>query len=134
MLHPSDSFLEKAAKVGTRAVLGVATVGISEAVIAGRKSERAERAQLQELYDRLDEAVGSLTYDQAISHWGPPAAAAEGRQIIVATWDAESTTQVIREIPMEPFWTTRPVTHGWELRLTFSKETGKLTEWDYREW
>ena len=52
---------------------------------------------------------------------------------MVATWEAESTTQVIRESPIDPFWTTMPVTHGWEMRLTFSKETGKLTQWHYRE-
>src|SRR5262245_24507365 len=56
-LHPADSGGITAAKVGTRIVLGVTTLGISEIAIAANRQEADRERYLQSLWDARDRAL-----------------------------------------------------------------------------
>jgi len=90
------------------------------------------KAQLQEFYKNLDGAVNKMTYDQAIATWGPPTSITQGDKVFVATWFSERKGAAA--MPIGNMMFAVPLSHGWELGLTFNKETKKMVYWRYREW
>ena len=90
------------------------------------------QAQLEEFYRSLESNINVMTYDQAIVNWGQPASIVEGEDITLVTWGSQTSGSLA--VPLMGMTATMPVSHGWELQLTFNKTTNRMVYWKYREW
>jgi hypothetical protein len=128
IIESSDSAGAKIGKFTSRFLLGVTTLGYSERLMADEKHYRA----LKSFYSELDAGLGILTFDDAITTWGPPESRFDGDKIVIATWNSETTSEITtyyKKSKLREF-----VSSGWEMNLSFDKSTRKLTNWKFREW
>ena len=82
-----------------------------------QEKEQALQEQKNKFKETMDDGIGKLTYDDAISTWGAPTKTVKGDEIIVVDW---SEIQYLS--------TGVPVTTG-VLRITFSKKKKVMLRW-----
>jgi hypothetical protein len=102
--------------------------------IRARQEREALEAEQrwEEFKTRMDGYIGTRSYDETLKALGPPTAVADGDRIRVATWREESESEILSH--MGGFITSMPISHGYELKMTFDKQTSLLQSWDYKEW
>jgi hypothetical protein len=76
----------------------------------------------------LNNAIGNMTYDEAIQTWGVPLKVVEGDEYIYAEWGHSETS-----IYSYSKHYAALITHGDQLQLTFDKITHKLVIWKYNK-
>ena len=80
---------------------------------------------MEKLAPQMDNEIGVLTYDEALTTFGPPTNTAFGDNIIIATWINQLTAYVpIGNVLI-------PDTSGETLTLIFNKHTHLLKQWKY---
>lgn len=88
--------------------------------------------QRRDWADYLNSQIGTLSYDQALSKWGAPAAITQGDEIFVAQWSSENSVYAV--VPSSTMIVAGNISHGWIRRITFDKITKKMTTWSYENW
>ena len=94
---------------------------------------------------KMDSQVGTLTYDQAISRWGPPIRVVGGSGVYVAVWSVEAPpnpgvtvfkflTPFLAESLPQGYPIVSSMGHGEALRIAFDKSTRSMVDWSYRRW
>jgi len=100
---------------------------IACAANTGSNKKLTAKKQIQEFFDSK---INIMTYDDALMQWGEPSSIVEGSEIFVVTWRKEKSSEVV--LAEKKSMVIVPVTHGFEFRLTFDKDTNKLIKWDLR--
>lgn len=108
IIRDDDTVPLIATKVIARTVLGIVTLGLSEAEIAGDKRHEERWRIHQEFIQSLRSEVHRMNYDEALHTWGPPDSVARGDRVIVSVWKG-----------------------GDELTLYFDSQSKLLTSWKY---
>lgn len=90
------------------------------------------KTKLQQFYRELDANIDIMTYDDALMRWGEPSSKVEGVEIFIVTWRKEKSSKVV--LPEGNSVLIVPVTHGFEFRLTFDKNTNKMIKWDLKKY
>jgi len=80
----------------------------------------------------LNSKLNIMTWDEAIMTWGQPSSTFEGDEVFLGTWGGEKSGGAIFPIGKTIF--VAPIESGWQLRLTFNKNTRKLVSWQYDKW
>jgi len=92
-----------------------------------------QRAQEREEWaNYLGGQVGLLSYDMALSNWGPPISTTEGDEIFISQWGSEKSAYAV--VPTQYMIVGGRISHGWVLQLTFNKKTKKMVNWSYKNW
>jgi hypothetical protein len=107
----------------------VVGLGLALALLAG--SGCAHQRYLEGLKGRMDARVRTLTYDEAITQFGPPTAVAQGDAVTVATWTQE--TKSATAIPAFGLMYMPQQSHGAAMQLVFGADR-ILHSWTYRQW
>ena len=81
----------------------------------------------------LDREVNKMTFDDAIRTWGPPVSIVQGNEIFVAMWASESNQGAVA-MPLGNMTIAVPISQGFNLQLTFDKQSNIMRSWRYREW
>lgn len=125
-----------AGKVSARVLLGLATIGISEVEISNLGEKEERQARDRKAVENLNQAIGVLTYDQALQRLGPPSSIAEGRDVTVAVWQGTPGPMLL--VPMPPvgfgqaYLAGQMPAHG--IALTFSPSVFDPDQKVLRSW
>lgn len=79
----------------------------------------------------MDANIGTLSYDDAITAWGPPSSVAEGEKVIAASWKENHNTSTLF-LRSGDTVTALHNNHKEELMIIFDKETKRMTRWSYQ--
>lgn len=93
----------------------------------------------------MDSQVGTLTYDQAVSRWGPPIRVLGGSGVYVAVWLVEAPPNlglrifsflmpVLAESLPQGYPIVSSMRHGEALRIAFDEGTRFMVDWSYHRW
>jgi hypothetical protein len=130
IIREDDNAALISAKAATRTVLGLSTVGMSEGFISDAKRKEAQQHKWEQFVRDMDSSIGRMTYDEALSIWGPPTKVERGQDILVASWGS------VRQGP--PLLVNGMIlggrSHGYEFTLWFHGEKALLTKWDVGQW
>lgn len=102
----------------------IATVIIALIFFCGCAEMPLKKA-MDKMTPDMDMEIGVLTYDKALTTFGPPTNNAVGDTILIATWTWQETAYVpIGSVIV-------PATSGESLTLIFNKKTHLLEKWKY---
>lgn len=136
IIRDSDESAAVAGKVSARIVLGLSTIGISEYEISKIAEKEERQANERKAFERMNQAVGVLTYDEALQRLGPPSAVTEGQEVMIAVWQSAPGPTLM--VPMPPvgfgqmFIAGQVPGHG--LALTFSQSVVNSDKKILRSW
>jgi len=122
IIRDADDGGTVAGKVTARVVLGLATIGISEVEIASLTKKEERQANERKAVEKFNQAIGVLTFDEALQLFGPPSSVANGKDVTVAVWQSAPGPTLL--VPMPPvgfgqaYLAGQIPAHG--LALTFS--------------
>jgi hypothetical protein len=74
-----------------------------------------------------------MSGDDAISFWGPPSSKYIGEEVYSVKWFGEGAIEQSGYFKRNQ-WRSTTSRSGWEVKLTFDKETDLLTAGTYRQW
>ena len=86
---------------------------------------------------KLEEIIGTMTYDEALSTWGEPISIFQGDKIFVVTWGSEKVGPVITTatpVGNAAIVATNQSRSGWKISATFSIESRILKSIHYTGW
>lgn len=139
IIRDADEGGTVAGKVTARVVLGLATIGITEVEISQLVEKEERQARDRKSVDNLNQAIGLLTYDQALQRLGPPSSVTEGQEVTVAVWQGTPGPTLL--VPMPPvgfgqaYLAGQMPAHG--IALTFSPsffDPGQKVLRSWRTW
>ena len=129
IIRDSDSIGIKAAKITTRSILFVYTLTWSEYHFMSKAKKKETRRQFYEFWE---ENVGIITIDQVVQQMGVPTSRYDSDKLIIAEWNSLTTSyRYYSYFGQEGI---SPVGSGWQLILSFDKNTKRLSTWKHREW
>ena len=73
-----------------------------------------------------------MTYDSAITYFGPPTQCSTGDKVIVCAWRESSNSTIFSPTALGVIAT--PIQSGYELRIIFDRQTRSGIRWYYRRW
>lgn len=93
-------------------------------------------ARHKSFIDGLDSEIGFATLDDLTSEVGPPQASIETPEGTWYTWRTVNSVSVSGGFSVGFFGMTMgaPVETGKELNCLFDRDTGRLSDYNYREW
>jgi hypothetical protein len=115
---------------GTTMALALVFVAMGCLNACGPSAKVRQQNRLKPFYAELDRSTNVMSYDDALQRWGQPAGTVDGDAVFIVTWNQTSTSVVY----LDKLKIAKPISHGWELQLTFDKQTRKMTGWKYKEW
>ena len=89
----------------------------------------------EQFRQRMDRAIGEMTYDDVMLKWGLPTSIQRDDQIITARWIVGRRSYVMVPMAATPAgiaFTPFPQSQQWQVELTFDRSTQRLTSWRYR--
>ncbi|HET8579746.1 MAG TPA: hypothetical protein VFL31_02005 [Nitrospiraceae bacterium] len=89
----------------------------------------------EQFRQRMDRAIGQMTYDDVVHKWGLPSSVQQDDQMITARWIVGRRSFVMvpmAAIPAGIAFTPFPQSQEWQVELTFDRSTQRLTDWRYQ--
>ena len=132
LARPDDSRTDRAKKTFARVLIGIPTLGISEAFFGPAQRRQNRRRAENSFQNSMDALIGRLSLDEAVSTYGVPTARYDGERTVVAEWRTESRRTVAS--PVGNSVVARSVQSGELMRLTFDRYTSLLQKWSYHRY
>jgi outer membrane protein assembly factor BamE (lipoprotein component of BamABCDE complex) len=116
------------------ALLSILVIGcFGSCITTTITSAREDKDKVADWNGVIEQNKNRMTYDEALTKFGPPTSVKEGDRIFIVTWVKNRQSAI--SIPTNRGTITIPRDNGSsELSLTFDKETRIMTNGTYREW